>query len=151
MWVQSHVPLYILGFAHILSENISESKIVSSTSSATQAKIIKSNYFEALVGLWAKSCIHVLHHWYACSIFLDNFVINAVAMVTCDSITPAHPIKVRGMTVAISGEPCWSFIILTHLPMNKMAAISQTINAFSWTKSFIFRLKFHWSLFHRVN
>ena len=43
--------------------------------------------------------------------------------------------------------------VLTHLPLDKMAAISQTIfsGAFSWMKSFIFWLKFHWSLFIRAN
>ena len=41
---------------------------------------------------------------------------------------------------------------LTHLPLNKMATISQTIfsDAFSWMKIFVFWLKFHWSLFLRV-
>ena len=41
---------------------------------------------------------------------------------------------------------------LTHLPMQKMIAISQTTfsNAFSWMKSFVFCLKFHWSLYLRV-
>ena len=44
----------------------------------------------------------------------------------------------------------------THLPLDKMAAFSQTIvseqvsEAFSWLKSFLFWLKFHWSLFLRV-
>ena len=42
--------------------------------------------------------------------------------------------------------------VLTHLPLDKMAAISQTIfaGAFSRMKSFVFWLKFHWSLFLRV-
>ena len=42
--------------------------------------------------------------------------------------------------------------LLTHLPLDKMAAISQTIfsDAFSWMKSFVFWLKFHWSVFLRV-
>ena len=42
--------------------------------------------------------------------------------------------------------------LLTHLSRDKMAAISQTIfsDAFSWMKSFIFWLKFHWTLFLRV-
>ena len=37
----------------------------------------------------------------------------------------------------------------TPLPLTKMAAISQTISsdAFSWMKSFVFRLPFHWRLF----
>ena len=38
---------------------------------------------------------------------------------------------------------------LTHPPLDKMAAISQTIfsDAFSWMKSLLFWSKFHWSLF----
>ena len=41
---------------------------------------------------------------------------------------------------------------LTHLPLDKMAAISQTLfsDAFSWMKSFVLWSKFHWSLFLRV-
>ena len=41
---------------------------------------------------------------------------------------------------------------LTHLPLDKMAAISQTIfsNAFSWIKNLVFWLKFHWRLFPGV-
>ena len=41
---------------------------------------------------------------------------------------------------------------LTHWGRDKMAGISQTIfsNAFSWMKLFELRLKFHWSLFPRV-
>ena len=40
----------------------------------------------------------------------------------------------------------------THWGRDKMDAISQTIlsNAFSWMKMLEFRLKFHWSLFLRV-
>ena len=39
--------------------------------------------------------------------------------------------------------------LLTHFPLDKMAAISQTIfsDTFSWMKSFVFWLKFHWSFF----
>ena len=41
---------------------------------------------------------------------------------------------------------------LTHWGLDKMDAISQTTfsSAFSWMKMFEFRLKFHWSLFLRV-
>ena len=41
---------------------------------------------------------------------------------------------------------------LTHLHLDKMAAIMQTTysNAFSWMKNFDFLLKIHWSLFLRV-
>ena len=41
---------------------------------------------------------------------------------------------------------------LTHLPLDKMAAISQTIfsKVFLWMENCVFWLKFHWSLFPRV-
>ena len=47
---------------------------------------------------------------------------------------------------------CIGLNVLTHLPLDKMAAISQKIfsDAFLWMKSFVFWLKFHWSLFLRV-
>ena len=42
--------------------------------------------------------------------------------------------------------------VLTHWGRDKMEAISQTAfwSAFSWMKMFAFRLKFHWSLFLKV-
>ena len=42
--------------------------------------------------------------------------------------------------------------VLTHWGRDKMDAISQTTfsSAFCWTKMFEFRIKFHWSLFLRV-
>ena len=42
--------------------------------------------------------------------------------------------------------------LLTHLTLDKMAAISQTTfsNAFSWMKMLEFLLKFHWNLFPRA-
>ena len=42
--------------------------------------------------------------------------------------------------------------VLTHDPLDKMAAILQTIfsDAFWWMKNFVFWLNFHWSLFLRV-
>ena len=47
---------------------------------------------------------------------------------------------------------CFLKTVLTHLPLDKMAAILRTIfsSAFSWMKSLVFLLKFHWSLFLRV-
>ena len=41
---------------------------------------------------------------------------------------------------------------MTHLTLNKMSGISQTISldAFSWMKNFVFWLKFHWNLFLKV-
>ena len=43
-------------------------------------------------------------------------------------------------------------LLFTHLPLDKMAAVSQTIfsDAFSWMKSFEFWIKFHWNLFLMV-
>ena len=45
-----------------------------------------------------------------------------------------------------------SHIDLTHLPLDKMAAISQATfsNAFSWMKMYWLGLKFHWSLFPMI-
>ena len=50
------------------------------------------------------------------------------------------------------GHFCWNGCKLTHLPLNKMAAISQTTfsNAFSLIKRFVDWYEFHWSLFPRV-
>ena len=44
------------------------------------------------------------------------------------------------------------YFMLTYFPWDKMAAISQTTISilFSWMKILEFRLKFHWSLFLRV-
>ena len=43
----------------------------------------------------------------------------------------------------------WNNLRWTHLPLDQMAAVSQTIfsNAFSWMKMYEFRLKFHRQLF----
>ena len=42
--------------------------------------------------------------------------------------------------------------ILTHLPLDKLATISLTIFSYacSWMKRFVFWLKFHWSLFLKI-
>ena len=52
-------------------------------------------------------------------------------------------------------KPCaitFQWPAVTHWGRGKMAAIFQTAfsNAFSWMKMFEFRLKFHWSLFLKV-
>ena len=43
-------------------------------------------------------------------------------------------------------------VCINSSPLDKMAAISQTMypDAFSWKKSFLFWLKFYWSLFLRI-
>ena len=53
---------------------------------------------------------------------------------------------------AAPGAMTSSYSILTHLLLDKMAAMSQTIfsDVYSWLESFVFWLKFHWSLFMRV-
>ena len=47
---------------------------------------------------------------------------------------------------------CLTHLLLTHWGRDKMASIFQTTIsiAFSWMKMFKFRLRFHWSLFPRV-
>ena len=47
---------------------------------------------------------------------------------------------------------CWIVMVLAHWGLDKMAAISQTTvsNPFSWMKIYEFRIKFHRSLFLRV-
>ena len=45
-----------------------------------------------------------------------------------------------------------SWVLLLRLHLDKMAVIFQTFsNAFSWMKMYLFRLRFHWSLFPRVH
>ena len=55
---------------------------------------------------------------------------------------------------AFENESCAAIIaiISTHWSRNEMDAISQTTfwSAFSWMKMFEFRIRFHWSLFLRV-
>ena len=55
--------------------------------------------------------------------------------------------RTAGNTSSGPWTPAWN-----HLHLDKMAAISQTIcsDAFSWMKSFVFWLQFHWSLFLRA-
>ena len=52
----------------------------------------------------------------------------------------------------INGRYSVAFPSLTHWGRDKMATIFQTTfsNAFSWMKMYEFRLRFHWSLFLRL-
>ena len=54
--------------------------------------------------------------------------------------------------LAIISWHCHGTCSLTHLPLDKMAAIFLTMfsNAYPWMKTFVFWLKLHWSLFLRV-
>ena len=67
-----------------------------------------------------------------------------------------NPFKGYQMTRSVSAHACtvlymawfW-FGILTHLPLNEMAAIPQKpcSKAFSWIEIFEFQIKFQWNLF----
>ena len=61
--------------------------------------------------------------------------------------------NVLKMSVVKCCPSCAGLRVLTHLPLDKMAATLQMIysDAFLWMKSFVFWLKFHWSLFHYLN
>ena len=76
-----------------------------------------------------------------------SYLVSAVTWFTSTKLSPSsnitkQPHKTKG---ELHGK-------LTHLPLDKMAAISQRIfsDAFLWMKSFVFWLKFHWSFFLRV-
>ena len=73
-------------------------------------------------------CLGIIHNWTA-----------TIAM--CE-----HPVYHFWMTKPTI-QP-----LLTHWGWHEMAAVSQTTlsNTFSWMKMFEYRLKFHWSLFLRV-
>ena len=72
---------------------------------------------------------------------------TGMVMVSKSNILPPQFQLLISSTFSLS-----RVIILTHWGRDKMAAISQTTlsNVFSWMKMFEFRLKFHWSLFPRV-
>ena len=61
------------------------------------------------------------------------------------------PFIIPSQTLETEVFPWPDIIILSHIRLDKMAAISQMTfsNAFSWTKIFVFWSKFHWSLFLR--
>ena len=60
--------------------------------------------------------------------------------------------KEHGNIIGLMKQVNKPFCFPAEREQYKMAAISQTISsdAFSWMKSFVFWLKFHWSLFLRV-
>ena len=98
----------------------------------------------SLVTLYVKSRLLKLS---SLSIILPLTPVNPVMSVCSIQLVQNRvPDIYRCTTPALKG------IILNPLPLDKVAVISQTTfsNAFSWMKSFIFRLKFHWSLFQSV-
>ena len=87
--------------------------------------------------------------WHAIILFLWEYHGHLVTNLWCFDQNVKCIIMFHTMFIdEISHNlPC-----LTHLPLDKMAAFSQTIfsDAFMWMKSFAFWFKFHWSLFLRV-
>ena len=69
--------------------------------------------------------------------------------LACLKITMKHP---KNVDVEKYRLPTVSSQSLTYWSRDKMAAVSQTTlsNAFSWMKMLKFRLRFHWSLFLRL-
>ena len=70
----------------------------------------------------------------------------------CSGNTRSQDIRSHGIDLPDENIPGWVPDGLTHLSMDKMAVISQTIfsYAFSWMKNFALWFKFLYSLFARV-
>ena len=86
-------------------------------------------------------CVWPLH------IIWDDAYISV--MIQRDKCFMIHRAPSGSTSAGNHHDACYT--IFTHLPLNKMAAISQTMfsNAFSLMKKTYFWLKFHWSLFWR--
>ena len=80
---------------------------------------------------------------------IHNYIIAPV-LVTAQKEN--QPVLSQNKTQETVNHGHNSWDVSTHLPLDKMAVISQTIfsDAFSSMSSFVFWLKFHWSLFLRV-
>ena len=100
--------------------------------------------------IWLVSVIAALH---------VNQTLSSISQIWYYSLVP-NQITVANLNVYIDYRrfPC-TFVYhtqhsptLTHWFRDKMAAVSQTThsNAFSWMKMLEFQLRFHWSLFLRV-
>ena len=99
------------------------------------------------------------------------FLLLVLLLMTCCFLVPSHLLKqswldpqhfneiifkirtfkkINWNLPSAKCQPFYSGLeVLTHLLLDKMTAISQTIfsDAFLWMKSFVFWLKFHWGLF----
>ena len=94
--------------------------------------------------------------WFIMIMIIIMFVIVIIVVI----IIVTTVIIVKNIAAAIIIKTClllicfsaFQFTYLTHWGRDKMDAISQTTcsSAFSWMKMFEFRMKFHWSLFLRV-
>ena len=84
---------------------------------------------------------YILHFvpWSCVKRFFSLIICSQTTKEMCELLSDSYPFH--------DNSP-----YLTHWGRDKMAAISQTTfsNAFSWMKMFKFRLRFHWSLFPRV-
>ena len=80
-----------------------------------------------------------------------SFVMEIPMLVRQHLYTEMIPLVKKNIYILkIVGCNCLTY--LTHWGRDKMAAVSQTTlsNAISWMKMLEFRLRFHWSLFLRV-
>ena len=89
---------------------------------------------------------HILEYiFYFCFKELTHLPLNKMATISQTIFTDAYS---SCILIKIS----FLFQGVNSSPPNKMATISQTVfsDAYSWMKRFLFWLKFHWSLFLRV-
>ena len=107
--------------------------------------------------LWVK---YKYWHWYIISYFYFLYVFPVVPKnVNCDYLLLILVVFLhaassdRLLLHAGTDNGVWRRTCFNSSPLDKMAAVSQTIfsDAFPWMKNFIFWLKFHWSLFLRVH
>ena len=134
--------------------------------------------FHLPVPFWCGGIIHRVNDFFwvssqysahdRASVLLCNhyYMINALSLLLCDNshwyLTKFHKDKKFPIhsNYSVTYPQCGTVMLatrihiryLTHLPLHKMATISQMrfSDAFSWMKSCIFWLKFYWSLFLRV-
>ena len=87
--------------------------------------------------------------WGLDAILINNDFSNSSNTMTVDSYRWSQKCSHLPCNFCGLGASC----VLTHLPLDNMAAISQMIcsDAFPWMESYVFWLKFHWSLFVTVH
>ena len=91
--------------------------------------------------------IHEMFIQYNCISNLFTYIAHHLSWLGLSGIFKLDEVEVNPSLSELPLNGC-----LTHWGREKMAAIFQTTfsSAFSWMKMFKFRLKFHWSLFPRV-
>ena len=93
-------------------------------------------------------------------VHVTSSVVETIFIIAFESLSLIIAIRVTDVTgnvhpvcsLLLFFTKPWSINLLTHWGRDKMDAISQTTfsSAFSWMKMYEFRLKFHWSLFLRI-